>query len=70
MNSEEYYKQFVPLLVGTKVNSINKKVIGKTKIPDIDEQKKIANFLFEYDKAIKIKRKNLETWKILKKGLL
>ena len=60
MNSEEYYKQIVLLLVGTKVYSINKKVIGKTKIPDIDEQKKIANFLFEYDKAIKIRERN---WK-------
>lgn len=60
MNSEEYYKQIVLLLVGNKVYSINKKVIGKTKIPDIDEQKKIANFLFEYDKAIKIRERN---WK-------
>lgn len=42
----------------------------KVTIPCFEEQKKIAVFLSDYDKAIEIKRKKIEEWKTLKKGLI
>ena len=72
LNSNTYHKQVIPLLVGTKVYSINKKVIGRTniKIPCIEEQQKIANFLSDIDTAIEKAKAELECWKEIKKGLL
>ena len=54
LNSNAYHKQIIPLLVGTKVYSINKKVIGDTKlkIPCMEEQKKIAESLSTIDEKI------------------
>lgn len=72
MNCEQYHAQIVRLLVGTKVYSINKTDIQQTtiKIPCIQEQQKIANFLSEFDNAIEYAKKELEVWKNIKKGLL
>lgn len=43
----------------------------KISIPaDIEEQQKIADFLFAYDETISCAKQELEYWKQLKKGLL
>lgn len=39
-------------------------------IPCLEEQKKIANFLSDFDTAIEEAKKELECWKQIKKGLL
>lgn len=72
MNSEIYHKQIVRLLVGTKVYSINKKVISTTSIsfPCLEEQEKIASFLSDFDDAINYAKQELENWNNIKKGLL
>lgn len=72
MNCEQYHAQIVRLLVGTKVYSINKTDIQQTtiKIPCIQEQQKIADFLSEFDNAIEYAKEELEVWKNIKKGLL
>ena len=72
LNSEQFHKQIVRLLVGTKVYSINKKVIVDTVLnyPCLEEQKKIANLLSDMDTSIDLAKQELEQWKELKKGLL
>lgn len=72
LNSEQFHKQIVRLLVGTKVYSINKKVIVDTVLnyPCLEEQKKIADFLSDFDTVIDLAKQELEQWKELKKGLL
>lgn len=51
---------------------INKGDIGICKVlcPYLKEQEKIINFLSDYDYAIEIKKKKLEAWKTIKKGLI
>ena len=39
-------------------------------IPCLEEQKKIADFLSDFDEAISLAKQELEKWKLLKKGLL
>ena len=51
---------------------LNKSVFGKIKIkvPYLEEQQKIADFLSELDNAIEYAKEELEVWKNIKKGLL
>lgn len=43
--------------------------VGATKT-SVVEQQKIANFLSDFDTAIDLAKKEMEKWKLLKKGLL
>jgi len=72
MNSEQYHKQIVRLLVGTKVYSINKKVITDTilKYPCLEEQQKIANFLSSVDDIIAASEKEVAALEEQKKGAM
>ena len=72
MNSYTYHHQLLKLITGTKVYSIIKKEIIKTKIliPCLEEQTKIANFLSAFDRKLENQKAQLEHWKQIKKGLL
>lgn len=72
MNSEAYHSQLYKLMQGIKVTSVSKGAIADTFIfvPDIEEQKKIAEFFSDMDDAIASAKQELEKWKELKKGLL
>lgn len=72
MNSYTYHHQLLRLITGTKVCSIIKKEIVKTKIliPCLEEQQKIADFLSAFDRKIDNHKAQLEHWQQIKKGLL
>lgn len=72
MNSYTYHHQLLRLITGTKVCSIIKKEIVKTKIliPCLEEQQKIADFLSTFDRKIDNQKAQLEHWQQIKKGLL
>lgn len=72
MNSYTYHHQLLKLITGTKVYSIIKKEIIKTKIliPCLEEQTKIADFLSAFDRKLENQKAQLEHWKQIKKGLL
>ena len=42
----------------------------RCKVPCLEEQQKIADFLSSFDEAIDYAKQELETWKNIKKGLL
>ena len=54
----------VPSLSASTIENV------KVKVPDIEEQQKIADFLSAYDEAISYAKQELDKWKELKKGLL
>lgn len=72
MNSYTYHHQLLKLITGTKVYSIIKKEIIKTKIliPCLEEQTKIADFLSTFDRKLDNQKAQLEHWQQIKKGLL
>ena len=53
----------------TNINQENLENI-KVKVPCLEEQQKIADFLSAYDEAISYAKQELDKWKELKKGLL
>lgn len=72
LNSHDYHNQLRPLMQGIKVTSISKSAIQKTtiKIPCIEEQKKITEFLVSYDKLIENEKRQIDIWQSIKKGFL
>lgn len=72
LNSEQYHKQVIRLLVGTKVYSINKKAITDTilKYPCLEEQQKIADFLSSVDDVIAASEQEITTLEEQKKGVM
>ena len=56
----------------TGMPKINRDELGyfKFRVPCLEEQRLIANFLSNFDEAIAAAKKELELWKELKKGLL
>ena len=73
MNSPVFHDQLKPYMQGTKVTSIGRKNIKDVSVmypSDLEEQRLIANFLSDFDEAIKAAKRELELWKELKKGLL
>ena len=72
LNSEQYHKQVIRLLVGTKVYSINKKAITDTilKYPCLEEQQKIADFLSSVDDVIAASEQEVATLEEQKKGVM
>lgn len=72
LNSNSFHNPIRPLMVGTKVISINKNELVKAKlrIPTLPEQKKIADFLSAFDEKMNLVRKEVDTLQTIKKGLL
>jgi len=72
LNSPVYHNSIKPLLVGTKVFSISKSSISKTKIvtPELSEQQKISDCLSSIDDQISAQKEKTETLKLHKKGLM
>lgn len=72
LSDENYYKRIDFLLGGTGQKEISKKELEnlKIKLPCLEEQTKIANFLSNIDNIIKEENKKLEDLKLWKKGLL
>ena len=60
------------LIESTGVPQLTAPQIGKIKVsaPCYEEQKKIADFLSDFNTAIDLAKQELEQWKELKKGLL
>lgn len=57
---------------GTSIKGVPAKEIKQYRIPIpcLEEQQKIADFLYAYDEAITCAKQELDKWKELKKGLL
>lgn len=73
MNSKIYHDQLLPLIQGTKISSISKKLLKSTNIiyPISEkEQKLIGDFLCKFDSLISLHQRKLEHLQQLKKGLL
>lgn len=73
LNSNFYHCQINKLATGTKVYSIIKSNIIKTKLrtpSSLEEQQKIASFFSTLDQKIELNERKLEALEKLKKGLL
>ena len=73
MNSHSYHDQLLPLIQGTKVSSISKKVLENTVISypaSSSEQEKIATFFENLTNLITLHQRKCDVLKKLKKGLL
>ncbi len=70
--SNNFRKKMIPLAQGSTRYNISKSAFVKLKIklPCLEEQEKIANFLSEIDNKIKTLNTNIENNKVFKKGLL
>jgi type I restriction enzyme S subunit len=72
MNSNAYHDQLLPLMQGTKVNSISKSAIVNTHIKypkDIKEQEKIGQYFIELDNLINLHQRKTENLKLFKRGV-
>ncbi len=67
-----HQEQIMNLRVGSGLPNIQKSTLSSFKIhkPCLEEQKKIASFLFEIDMRIEVVSKQIEQSKVFKKGLL
>lgn len=67
-----FYDRVRAMTAKTSVDSVRYEMIDKMKIriPCLEEQHLIADFLSDFDEAIAAAKKELELWKELKKGLL
>lgn len=73
LNSPSYHNSLLPLMQGIKVLSLNKANINKTEISfprDFDEQGQIGTFFQSLDNIITLHQRELENYKLLKKGFL
>ena len=73
INSPAFHDQLRPFMQGIKVTSIGRANISCVKLfvpQSLEEQRLIADFLSNFDDAISAAKKELELWKVLKKGLL
>ncbi|MCT0015554.1 restriction endonuclease subunit S [Lactococcus lactis subsp. lactis] len=73
INSDSYHRQLIPLMQGTKVSSISKSALQKTKIiyPNmISEQKSIGTFFSNLDQTIAFQQRKLEKMKSMKSAYL
>lgn len=64
---------FLKLATGGTAQGISQKSLQRLKVIvpiSIEEQRKIADFLSDFDTAIDLAKQELEKWKLLKKGLL
>lgn len=71
-NSTIYRAQLYPLIQGIKVCSISKKAISNTKlaVPPMEEQRKIAEILGVWDKAIEKQSRLIEKLELRKRALM
>ncbi|HIG0356658.1 TPA: restriction endonuclease subunit S [Clostridium sporogenes] len=73
MNSSSYHDQLLPLMQGTKVNSISKAALKNTYVnypKKNEEQAKIGTFFKQLDNLITLHQRKLEKMKALKKAYL
>lgn len=69
---ERFVKYSISVSMRTGMPKINRDELGyfKFRVPCLEEQRLIADFLSNFDEAIAAAKKELELWKELKKGLL
>ena len=73
MNANSYHRQLLSLQCGTKVTSVSKSVVVKTKLiypHNIDEQKSIANILSDMDSEIEALQKKRDKYAAIKEGMM
>lgn len=72
MNSESYHGQLLPLIQGSKISSISKKVLSQTSVfvPSLEEQQKIAVYFTSLDRQITLHSQRLEKLKQIKAACL
>lgn len=73
MNASAYHSTLFQIMQGTKVSSISKKAISKTKLhytPNVSEQTRIASLFTSLDKQISLQEQKIEKLKAVKKTLL
>ena len=72
LNSSSFRSQIMPLIQGTKVSSIGKTQLMKTTvyIPPVDEQKRIADFLYSIDTKINLLSETADKMIQLKSAML
>jgi len=73
LNSPAYHNKLLPLMQGTKVLSLSKATIAKTKVAfpnDLAEQTKIGTFIDRLGSLIPLHQRKLELFKETKKSLL
>lgn len=73
MNASAYHSTLFQIMQGTKVSSISKKAISKTKLhytPNVSEQTRIASLFTALDKQISCQEQKIEKLKAVKKTLL
>ena len=71
-NSRYFRSQIYPMIQGTKVSSISKAEIIKTRVlvPDYSEQKRIASVLYKIDQRIMYTEKTMNILTPIRRGLL
>ena len=72
LNSSSFRSQIMPLIQGTKVSSIGKSQLMKTTvyIPPVDDQKRIADFLYSIDTKINLLSETADKMIQLKSAML
>lgn len=72
LNSNYYHDQLLPYIVGTKVSSVNKANVSQTKliVPEIEEQKAIAQILSNIDSEIDTLEQKLSKYRQVKQGMM
>ncbi|MDG6119780.1 restriction endonuclease subunit S [Lactococcus formosensis] len=73
INSNSYHRQLIPLMQGTKVSSISKNTLQKTKIiypNSINEQQDIGDFFTNLDQTITLQQQKMEKLKAMKSAYL
>lgn len=72
LNSNYYHDQLLPYIVGTKVSSVNKANVSQTKliVPEIEEQKAIAQILSNIDSEIDALEQKLSKYRQVKQGMM
>lgn len=73
INSDNYHRQLLRLIQGSKVSAISKGNLQKTEVTfptDYEEQRKIGSFFKQLDDTIALHQRELDSLKEMKKSLL
>lgn len=72
LNAACYHDQLLPYIVGTKVSSVSKASVAKTKliVPEYEEQQAIAEILSNMDAEIEALEQKLAKYRQVKQGMM